>query len=63
MFAALHNAVKNVRTLLQHNADVEIRGWENKTALEWAKEKNHEEVIELFSFVSFCVFQLEVDKL
>ena len=51
-WTALSAAAKNgdaecVQLLLKAGADTTLRGWQGKTALDWAKENDHADVIAL----------------
>ena len=47
MLAASAGEIKNVRALIAAGADMNARDKENKTALSYAKENDHDRVVKL----------------
>ena len=50
--ASRNNHPQSVTYLLSQGANLSIKGWQWKTALEWAIEKNNNDVIKIFQNIT-----------
>ncbi len=51
--AVRNNKTDTVRALVEAGCDIAIRGYKNKTAAEWAKERGHHAIAEYLRSIRF----------